>query len=89
VYSSGAKQAAEKLHSEGGGGFNPRIKPAESTRASAPEEPILPISPENLPFSAACKARLDFRQLAARSARPGKRLNKLDSYHKEKLRGAA
>jgi hypothetical protein len=38
-----SKQAAEKLDSEssvdteGGGGFNPRIKPTESTRASAPE----------------------------------------------------
>jgi nifR3 family TIM-barrel protein len=30
-------QAAEKLDSEGAGGFNPRIKPEESTRALAPE----------------------------------------------------
>jgi nifR3 family TIM-barrel protein len=30
-------QAAEKLDSEGAGGFNPRIKPEESTRAIAPE----------------------------------------------------
>jgi putative ATPase len=28
----------EKLDSEGGGGFNPRIKPTKSTRALAPEE---------------------------------------------------
>ncbi len=41
--SSGAKQAAEKLDSEGDGGFNPRIKPTESLRALAPEES----SPEN------------------------------------------
>jgi hypothetical protein len=27
-----AVQAAEKLEPEGGGGFNPRIKPAESVR---------------------------------------------------------
>ena len=32
-----SKQAQEKLDSEGGGGFNPRILPAESTRALAPE----------------------------------------------------
>jgi putative ATPase len=31
--------AAEKLDSEGGGGFNPRIMPAESTPALAPEAP--------------------------------------------------
>jgi hypothetical protein len=54
--STAAKQAAEKLDLEGGGGFNPRITPIESMRALAPEERILPISPENLPFSAACKA---------------------------------
>ena len=30
--------AAEKLNPEGGGGFNPRIKPTESTGALAPEE---------------------------------------------------
>jgi hypothetical protein len=38
-----AKQAAEKLDLEGGGGFNHRIKPIESTMASATEERILPI----------------------------------------------
>jgi nicotinate-nucleotide adenylyltransferase len=32
-----ALQAAEKLKAEGGGGFNPRINPAESARALAPE----------------------------------------------------
>jgi len=31
-------QVEKKLRSEGGGGFNPRIRPAESTRALAPEE---------------------------------------------------
>jgi release factor glutamine methyltransferase len=56
THPSGAEQAAEKLDLEGGGGFNPRIKPIKSMRALAPEERILPISPENLPFSAACKA---------------------------------
>jgi hypothetical protein len=45
-----ALQAAEKLDLEGGGGFNPRIKPIESMKALAPEERILPISTENLPF---------------------------------------
>jgi hypothetical protein len=51
-----ALQTAEKLDPEGDGGFNPRIKPIESTRALAPEERILPISPENRSFSAACLA---------------------------------
>jgi hypothetical protein len=40
-----ALQAAEKLDPEGGGGFNPRIKPTESTRALAPEELFPPILP--------------------------------------------
>src|ERR1035438_5343512 len=35
--SSGAKEAAEKFDSEGGGGFNPRIQPAQSMGALAPE----------------------------------------------------
>jgi 16S rRNA processing protein RimM len=34
--------AAPKSDSEGGGGFNPRIKPATSTRALAPEGPAKP-----------------------------------------------
>jgi len=36
----GVTQAAKKLVPEGGGGFNPRILPATSTRASAPESPV-------------------------------------------------
>ncbi len=51
-----ALQAAEKLDSEGGGGFNPRIKPTESTRALAPEGRFPLISPEIPSFSAACLA---------------------------------
>jgi hypothetical protein len=51
-----ALQAAEKLDSEGGGGFNPRIKPAESTRSLAPEEGFSGDSLIVPPFSAACKA---------------------------------
>jgi len=35
--SAGAKQAAEKLATEGGGGFIPRIKPIKSTSALAAE----------------------------------------------------
>jgi hypothetical protein len=46
-------QAAEKLDLEGGGGFNPRIKPAESTRALAPEGRYTPISPQIPSFSVA------------------------------------
>ena len=41
-----AEHAAEKLHAEGGEGFTPRTEPAESTRASAPENPASPIPPK-------------------------------------------
>jgi hypothetical protein len=51
-----ALQAAEKPDPEGGGGFNPRIKSAESKRALAPEERFPPVSTENHSFSAACLA---------------------------------
>ncbi|MGD0903269.1 MAG: efflux transporter outer membrane subunit, partial [Terracidiphilus sp.] len=49
-----APQAAEKPNPEGGGGFNPRTKPTESTRALAPEGHDTPISPRIPSFSAAC-----------------------------------
>ena len=49
------KEAAQEPDSEGGGGFNPRIKPAESARALAPERRSRPISPEAPSFSAAAK----------------------------------
>jgi hypothetical protein len=48
-----ASEAAEKLKTEGGGGFNPRIKPAKSARALAPEGCFLPIQLEMSSFSAA------------------------------------
>jgi tRNA (guanine37-N1)-methyltransferase len=51
-----ALQIAEKLVTEGGGGFNPRIKPTESMRALAPEGRLPPISPEIPSFSAASLA---------------------------------
>ncbi len=54
--SDAALQAAEKLNSEGGGGFNPRIKPAESPQALATEGRFPPISPLIPSFSAACLA---------------------------------
>jgi segregation and condensation protein A len=38
-----ASQPAEELDPEGGGGFNPRIKPTELARALAPETPPEPI----------------------------------------------
>ena len=41
-----AIQAAEKLSTEEDGGFNPRVKPIETTGALAPEKLISPISPE-------------------------------------------
>jgi hypothetical protein len=50
------KQAAQELDAEGGGGFNPRIKPTESTRALAPERPSTPISPDTPSVSAASNA---------------------------------
>ena len=49
-------QAAEKFDPEGGGGFNPRIVPTESTRALAPEGRFSPISPEFLSPSAGSAA---------------------------------
>ena len=51
-----ALQAAEKLDPEGGGGFNPRIKPTESMPALAAEGRFPPISPETSSFSAASLA---------------------------------
>jgi hypothetical protein len=65
-----ALQAAEKRDPEGGrgpqrrvfvagveeGGFNPRIKPTESTLASATEGHFAPIPPKITSFSAAYKA---------------------------------
>src|ERR1035437_6877418 len=52
--STRALHAPEKPNPEGGGGFNPRIKPKESMRALAPEECSSPIEREGRPFSAAC-----------------------------------
>jgi lipoyl(octanoyl) transferase len=48
-----ALQAAEKLETEGGGSFNPRIKPAESTRGFSPGDASSGNSPAIPPFSAA------------------------------------
>src|ERR1035437_7955937 len=47
-------KATEKLDPEGGGGFNPRIRPAKTARALAPEGRFPPISPEITSFSSAC-----------------------------------
>ena len=44
--STRALQAAEKLGPEGGGGFNPRIKPTGSMPALAAEGRVSPISPK-------------------------------------------
>jgi hypothetical protein len=65
-------QAAKKLDSEGGGGFNPRIKPTESMLAVATEEHFPPISPQTPSFSAACTAQLatDERAPAREAAAP-------------------
>jgi len=51
-----ALQAAEKLDPEGGGGFNPRIEPTESTPALAAEERFPRISSKMPSFSAATLA---------------------------------
>jgi hypothetical protein len=62
-----AHQAAEKLNSEGDGGFNPRVGPIESTRAGRDGFEPIHLStegrfsgnlPENQPLSAASYARL-------------------------------
>jgi hypothetical protein len=55
-----ALQAAEKLDPEGGGGFNPRIKPTESTSALAAEGRFLRLSSEMPSFSAASLAPVVF-----------------------------
>ena len=54
--SGGALQAAEKLGPEGGGGFNPRIKPAGSMPALAAEGRVSPISPKISSSSATSSA---------------------------------
>jgi 16S rRNA (cytosine967-C5)-methyltransferase len=41
-------EAVEKVNPEGGGGFNPRIKPTESSRALAPEEGLSEESPAEI-----------------------------------------
>jgi hypothetical protein len=51
-----ALQAAEKLATEGGGGFIPRIKPIKSTSALAAEGMFSGALPQTKPFSAACLA---------------------------------
>ncbi len=50
------EQAAERLDSEGGGGFNPRITPAESGSALAAAGDLPPTSPEIPSSSVASKA---------------------------------
>jgi Zn-dependent protease with chaperone function len=52
-----AVQHAEKLDSEGDGGFNPRVRPIESTQALAAEERSLPVPPDFPNPSAASAAR--------------------------------
>ena len=46
---AGSIQPAEKLGTEGGGGFNPRMKPTETTWALAPERRIPQISSQIRP----------------------------------------
>ena len=50
---AGASRATEKPKTEGGGGFNPRMKPTKSVPALAAEEQFLPVSPEMPSISAA------------------------------------
>ena len=56
-----ASQTAEKLHTEGGGGFNPRITPAKSEGALAPEDPrptVILLSAQGRPLSQALAREL-------------------------------
>src|ERR1017187_2534013 len=55
-YRAGAKQAAEKLGTEGGGGLNPRIKPAESAGFSPGTTVLRDLLEKIRPFSAASLA---------------------------------
>jgi ribosomal-protein-alanine N-acetyltransferase len=57
-YPFGAVQAAEKLNTEGDGGFNPRVRPIESTPALAAEGRFSLVSHEISSFSAASEALL-------------------------------
>jgi lipid-A-disaccharide synthase len=52
----GIEPAAERFGLEGGGGFNPRINPAKSTWALAPEGLFPPSSPESRSLSADSRA---------------------------------
>jgi GntP family gluconate:H+ symporter len=53
-----SEHVAENLDSEGGGGFNPRIKPAKLTRALATEGCFPQISPDTPNLSAASEAEI-------------------------------
>jgi putative ATPase len=57
--------AAEEFDPEGGGGFNPRIMPTESTRALAPEGSLAETSSDIPPIPAPRKAHHIDRALAA------------------------
>jgi tRNA (guanine37-N1)-methyltransferase len=56
-----ASQTAKKLHTEGGGGFNPRITPTELTGSLAPEgsrPTVILLSAQGRPFSQALAREL-------------------------------
>jgi long-chain acyl-CoA synthetase len=55
----GAEETAEKLNPEGGGGFNPRTRPAGITRALAPEGGLSSSLPVNQPLSAADRTEIE------------------------------
>ena len=61
LYQGTTSEAAEKPNTEGGGGFNPRMKPTESSGASAPEGGLPPNSHEMPPLSATCLAPAGIR----------------------------
>jgi len=64
-----ALQAAEKLATEGGGGFIPRIKPIKSTSALAAEGMFSGALPQTKPFSAACLAPAEIALVICNSAK--------------------
>jgi tRNA (guanine37-N1)-methyltransferase len=69
-YRGMTSEVAEKCDAEGGGGFNPRIKPTESMRALAPEACPAPIAPAIQSFSATCSVVPQTEQDEARALSP-------------------
>jgi hypothetical protein len=77
-----ARQAAEKLKTEGDGGFIPRVSPAKSTPALAAEGRFSSKSLKSPGFSAACRARMSTRGLRLRAGlQTGTRVDRIYDFY--------